>query len=98
MATVSWAKIFDGFMPPKTTGTYYWYVTSTGAWFFYAGPRVGQSSFPQKIRIDRVTIETPESTKFRAQLKIVNDSDPKPPDYPWADGCYFSVWVVSVLP
>jgi hypothetical protein len=98
MASIAVTKIFDGFMPPKTTGTYYWYVTGSGAWFFYATPRLSQSNFPQRIRIDRVSIETPQSTKFRAELKIANDSNAMPPDFPWADGCYFSVWVVSVMP
>jgi hypothetical protein len=95
-ATVVLTKMFDDiFLAPQKSTTYWWTITQSSAWWFYAVPRVPQTSFPQTIHIDRVQISTTESTKFRAYIKIVNDNSPQPPDFPWQDGCHFSLYAVS---
>jgi hypothetical protein len=91
-------KIFDDiFLEPGKSTERTWKIEQTGAWFFHAVPRSPQTSFPQKIHIERVQMVATEATKCVAHITIVNDTKAVP-NLPQEDGCHFSLWVVAVKP
>ena len=86
------------FLGPQTSMTTSWGIDNINVWWFHAVPKIGQSTFPRKIQIDKVRVATTESTKFRAYITITNPDPPMPTQEGWPDGCYFKLYVASASP
>jgi hypothetical protein len=83
----------DLFVAAGESYTVSWKIDQTNVWWFHAVPRLSQIAFPQKIQIESVRISATEFGKCYAYIKVKNLNAPKPPDYPWDDGCYFNVHI-----
>jgi len=95
MAVVDKYKLWDGTLAPETSQWNTWNnISSSKALFFYVVPRIGQNGFPQTIEIEEVGIETTESAKWRARIKVRNPTAPK--NIPQVDVCFYTMYMVTV--
>jgi hypothetical protein len=95
MATVAKQHLWDGTLEPQKTVWVTWNnIVHDRARFFYAVPRVGQNSFPQAIEVQLVRIETTQSSKWRARIKLHNPTAPA--NIPQQDVCFYSMYMVTV--
>ena len=103
-AKVTTRLIFeDRKIAPQKSKTYKWRIDGTNVWWFHVVPRDTQTSYPQFIKIDEVQIsaerETPTAaTRFFANIRVVNLTPAKGPDFPHEDVCHFDVYVAVASP
>jgi hypothetical protein len=88
-------KLWDGSIEPETARWGNWTnISHSAALFFYAVPRVGQNSFPQFIEVQHVRIETPQSSKWTAHIRLYNPTPPH--NIPQEDVCFYTLYMVAV--